>query len=162
MTKQEIFDMISPEEGMIKTAEDSSESFMFKNGKWEQIELNSQPFSMNLYDLNKSIMSQLDIIEEFGDKILLINEFKDNTNNQFYMLYGKEISYFTVFMTDFPEEDETIGEAAIDCLRSIGDITSVDLTQNHDAIECWVRDEQGLDTCLYLFPYDQGMIFVGG
>jgi hypothetical protein len=38
---------------------------------------------------------------------------------------------------------------------------AMDLTENEDAIEIWVNTEIG-PTCLYLFPYDNGLVKVGG
>ena len=73
------------------------------------------------------------------------------------MLYGKEISYFTLFklkqVDSFPHE-------AIDCLQNIGPIKAIDLTEDKDAIEAWVMADDEA-TCLYLFPYDMGVVVVG-
>ena len=52
------------------------------------------------------------------------------------------------------------GLTVIDCLKSIGPIKAIDLTELEDAVEIWVvsNDEP---TCLYLFPYDNGVVKVG-
>ena len=36
-----------------------------------------------------------------------------------------------------------------------------DETENKDAIEIWIQQDNGESTCLYLFPYDTGMVQVG-
>ena len=76
---------------------DTQKSMIYKKGKWEDIRMEGQGLNMNLYDFNKSIVAQLPDIEDFNEKIDLINEFYQVSNNQYYMLYGKEISYFTLF-----------------------------------------------------------------
>ena len=53
-----------------------------------------------------------------------------------------------------------LGAAAIECLNNIGSIKAIDLTEDKDAIEAWVMAEDEA-TCLYLFPYDMGVVVVG-
>ena len=52
------------------------------------------------------------------------------------------------------------GHEVIECLKNIGVIKAIDLTEENDAIEAWV-DNEGEATCLYLFPYDNGIVQVG-
>jgi hypothetical protein len=37
----------------------------------------------------------------------------------------------------------------------------MDLTAAGDAVEIWVQPENSEPTCLYLFPYDSGIVQVG-
>ena len=48
----------------------------------------------------------------------------------------------------------------IDCCKNVGIIKAMDLTESQDAIEIWVETSEG-PTCLYLFPYDNGVVQVG-
>ena len=76
------------------------------------------------------------------------------------MLYGKEISYFTLFQ--IVNNEISFGKEVIDCLNNIGQIKAIDMTENEDAVEIWVYlDEDENSTCLYLFPYDAGLVKVG-
>ena len=144
---------------------DTQKGMIYKKGKWEEIRMEGQGLNMNLYDLNKSIVAQLPDIENFNEKIDLINEFYQVSNNQYYMLYGKEISYFTLFaeQINFNGENlETLGDNVIDCLNAFKSVKSIDYTENKDAIEIWVSDEENNITCLYFFPYDNGVVnFIG-
>jgi hypothetical protein len=71
------------------------------------------------------------------------------------MLYGKEISYFTVFRV---KEHTYFSQEVIDVIKHIGSsVKAIDLTEAKDAIEVWVMYE-GEPTCLYLFPYDNGIV----
>jgi hypothetical protein len=99
---------------------------------------------------------QLADLDEAGRQtaITLINNYVKF--DKFFMLLGKEIGYYTVFMRE-PIANETIGEAVIDCLNSIGTIKSIDKLENNDAIEIWVVKENE-PTVLYFFPYNEGVI----
>jgi hypothetical protein len=119
--------------------------------------------NIELYELNRSIIEQQGALgeENIADKCILINNFATNTNNKFYMLYGREINYFTVFALarDKDWELETLALGVMECLVNIGNIYSIEVTAEKDAIEIWVKDNtQDLLTCMYLFPYDNGIV----
>lgn len=114
---------------------------------------------MGLYDMNKQIIEQLPTLTDFEQHIKDINAFVRNNNSIHFLLYGKEISYFTLFQRS-AYETEDFGKAVIECLTNVGEIKAIDLTENADAFEIWViYDSQA--TCLYLFPYDSGIVKVG-
>jgi hypothetical protein len=74
------------------------------------------------------------------------------------MLYGKEISYFTVFKI---KEHCAFAHEVIDVIKNVGSsVKAIDLTEAADAIEVWVMYNNE-PTCLYLFPYDMGLVIVG-
>lgn len=126
---------------------------------WKEIKTENSGINMGLYDMNKQIISQLPKLTEaeLFDRDLLINTLHAKFNNEFYMLYGKEISYFTLFRIF---DSIRFGNEVIDCLNNVGDIKAIDFTEAQDAIEIWIQDEDG-PTCLYLFPYDSGVVQVG-
>lgn len=124
--------------------------------------------SVNLYDLNKSIVSQLDetiSTEDFYKKIIAMYK---NTKNNYYFLYSKEISYFTLFSfkEDKDEYDGNFGEIVLSCFPSIfgktWSIVSAELVSEDQAIEIWIKDSKQEAFVFYLFPYDGGVIPVGG
>jgi hypothetical protein len=113
---------------------------------------------LGLYDLNKQIISQLPALVDFSNAIINIRKLHEKYWNKYYMMYGKEISYFTLFevcgLNDF-------GQDIIDCCVNVGTVKSMDMTETEDAIEIWVQPEEAEPTCLYLFPYDSGIVEVG-
>ena len=117
--------------------------------------------NIELYELNRSIIEQqgtLDV-DILAEKFKLIDTFAADTKNDFYMLYGREINYFTVFAKHKRWELETLALAVAECLVNIGSVYSIELTAEKDAIEIWVKDiHQDLLTCMYLFPYDGGIV----
>lgn len=117
--------------------------------------------NIELYELNRSIIEQQGALDAdaLTEKFELINTFATNTKNDFYMLYGREINYFTVFTKHEKWELETLALAVTECLANIGSVYSIELTAEKDAVEIWVKDiHQDLLTCMYLFPYDGGIV----
>jgi hypothetical protein len=47
----------------------------------------------------------------------------------------------------------------MECLINVGPVYSIGLTADKGAIEIWVKDtEKDVLTCMYLFPYDNGIV----
>lgn len=148
----------TPDEGEIIQNPDG-EYLIWKDGNWNKINVEGSNISMGLYDMNKQIISQLPTLttDDLLEKLPLVEELHNKYNNEYYMLYGKEISYFTLFKL---KQVESFPHEAIDCLQNIGPIKAIDLTEDKDAIEAWVMADDEA-TCLYLFPYDMGVVVVG-
>ena len=148
----------TPDEGeIIQTPE--GDYLIWQDGNWNKINVEGSNISMGLYDMNKQIIAQLPTLttDDLLEKLPLVEELHDKYNNEYYMLYGKEISYFTLFKL---KQVESFPHEAIDCLQNIGPIKAIDLTEDKDAIEAWVMADDEA-TCLYLFPYDMGVVVVG-
>lgn len=146
----------TPDEGeIIQTPE--GKFMIWHDNTWNEVKIDGGGINMGLYDMNKQIISQLPCMEDFSKALEDIRTLHETYWNKYYMMYGKEISYFTLFeiigYNDF-------GNNVIDCCTNIGPIKAMDLTEAGDAIEIWVEVEDG-PTCLYLFPYDSGIVRVG-
>ena len=76
------------------------------------------------------------------------------------MLYAKDISYFTIFHIEKYGEFMNLGDGAVECLRNVGDVKSIDYTEAKDAIEIWIQQENNEPICAYLFPYDSGIVTI--
>lgn len=126
--------------------------------------------NISLYELNRSIIKQQGPLEEKDIKLKMnmLKEFS-NTFGKYSLLYGREINYFTLFVKDENWELESLDLGVIECLNNIGTIYSIEYTKEKDAIEIWVEVEinpdteksEKLVTCMYLFPYDAGIVKVG-
>ena len=126
--------------------------------------------SISLYELNRSMIKQQGPLEEKDIKLKMniLKEFS-NTFEKYSLLYGREINYFTLFVKDENWELESLDLGVIECLNNIGTIYSIEYTKEKDAIEIWVEVEinpgteenKKLVTCMYLFPYDTGIVKVG-
>lgn len=168
VNSQEQFSSLTPEPGMLVNYQDKL--YLYNQG-WQVIsgtveeddQAQTAVLSVNLYDLNKNIISQLEDIKDFSEAIALLNSYNQNFQNDFYMLFGYDLKYFTVF-TSYVEDldNKTFGENVISCLLNITPhIKSVDYNQDKDAIEIWVEHKDELFV-LYLFPYDNGVVPIGG
>lgn len=147
----------TPEDGeIIQNLE--GDYLIWKDGAWNKINYEGSDINLSLYDINKQIISQLPPLEDIDAACKAVNNLYEKTKNEFYMLYGKEISYFTLFRMDKPE---WFFEELSLCLHSIGVIKAMDLTEDESAVEIWVVDDNNEATCLYLFPYDDGLVKVG-
>ena len=164
LNKDILFQLPRPHLGQVAYAADTNETYIYGQDGWQllsnNVKLEGQGLQMNLYDLNCSIMEQLPTITDFTNAINVINDYKASIFNYHYMLYGKDISYFTVFEVHDKGECDSLGHGVIECLTSVGDIKAVDLTEAKDAVEIWVVTPEGKTTCLYLFPYDSGIVTV--
>ena len=150
-----------PQDGeiVINTVDDGY--YIYKDGNWMKINVENSGLNLGLYDLNKQIIAQLPILsdEELSNKKTVINQLHEKFNNEYYMLYGKEISYFTLFKI---ANSKFFGDEVIECLNNVGDVKCIDMTEPGDAIEIWIQSDMQEVTCLYLFPYDTGLVVVGG
>lgn len=116
--------------------------------------------TLSLYDLNKQLIGQLPNLtpEEIKQKILLIKEFKNIREAEFYMLLSNEIRYYTLFHIDFNTINTySFEEEVIACLEELGYIKSIELNAD-GVIEIWVTQDSENTIVLYLFPYDEGVI----
>ncbi len=160
-TKDKIKELPSPQIGDTARVTEPEGWYLYTQNGWtDMTNAMATNINMNLYDMNKQIVVQLPNLTDTADSIAAIDAFVADTHNTHYMLYGKEISYFTIFQRCFGLT-ETVGEAVVDCLKNVGVLKSIDITPDKDAFEIWVVvDDEA--TCLYLFPYDSGIVQVGG
>ena len=135
----------------------NGEYLIWKDGVWNKINIEDSGLEIGLYDLNKQIIAQLPDFTDWDSSADLIEVFHNTWNNEYYMLYGKEISYFTLFKIN----DETaLPSILLECINNVGVVKAIDLTEAKDALEIWVISNNE-PTCLYFFPYDMGLVYVG-
>ena len=117
-----------------------------------------------LYDVNKNLILQNEKPLDEGQlnsKIIIIKDFIDKMNNNYYMLLCNERKDYTVF--DFsgwklPNKYLDCANCLVnECLKNRGEIRGIDITQDKQAIEIWlVIDNEAY--CYYFFPYDKAII----
>ena len=115
---------------------------------------------MNLYDMNKQIISQMPVLEgEAVDKaITTIKNYMVTMGHAFYMLLCRDINYYTLFhIVDYISEPAAAYEAFA-CAGDLGAVKSVELTEDGTAVEIWFQAEGEEPMAMYLFGYDGGVI----
>lgn len=123
------------------------------------VTIDSDGVKINLYELNKQIVSQLPAMSEEDIEVKL-KEIAENITKKYYFLYFRELNYFTLFEK---EEgcDEPINESLKDCLKEVStDIRSIDRVEDSDAWEIWVKYLDDV-TVGYLFDYSNGVVYYG-
>jgi hypothetical protein len=154
-------------EGTTVYLEDIKEGVRYINGEWvadETMETKANgDITMSLYEMNRQLINQLpDYNEEaWGGAEEILKEYLEKHPNSYYMMYGRELNYFTVFHKENGAEFTNLFGAVKACLDSVGGVRSFDF-DGEAAIEIWVKPEVASTvTCLYLFPYDDGVVTFG-
>lgn len=148
----------TPIDGEVVKDSESGKYYIWQNGEWNRVTINGGNINMTQYDLSKSVVSQLPELDP-STKVSLINGYIDETENVFYMLYGKEINYFTILFLNKRShlEAEDPGEVVIECLSNIGKIRAIELDEDQNVLEMWVMSNEE-PTCIYMYGYDSGMV----
>lgn len=119
---------------------------------------------MTLYDLNKSVISKEPLFdwnnkEEVEKLKETVNSWynKINQDNKYFLLYGREIHYFTLIHKI--TEDGDLFNNLKEMLEVFSNLISIDVadTDKENKLEIWVRTEFEKAELLYLFPYDEGL-----
>lgn len=122
---------------------------------------------ITIFEMNKNIVSkepEFDFADAEAAEALTQNILKwfnqDCPPNTYYLLYGRDIHYVTLFKTP---DGEATPLSAIELLRTIaevGHLISMDFNTETGApcIEIWVRTDKSKAELLYLMPYDAGLI----
>lgn len=114
---------------------------------------------MNMYDLNKQLISQLASLDkaQMLDAKNIINDYAKNIGNKYYMLLCRDINYYTLFDIDLDNMGlENFGEVVLECATDIGAIKSANEAEG--AIEIWVHSAEQEPLAMYLFAYDTGVV----
>lgn len=159
---EKLTDIAEPYHGQTVWCSDEDKCYRYDAVEgWQEVSEDGETtIGMNMYSINKQIISQLPAINEadmIAVKREIIRKYCDEMKAEYYMLLCRDINYYTVFRIDLKLADETIEDAIIDCANYIGTIKSVGLTEDEQAIELWMTHED--DTYVaYFFPYDEGVI----
>lgn len=115
---------------------------------------------MNMYEMNKQLMSQFANLSDEdleNSRELIRNYFKEQAN-EYYMLLCKDISYYTLFHINDKITEPAAADEVIECIKCIGTVKAIDLTEGESAIEIWVQEDGKDPMVMYLFTYDTGVI----
>lgn len=149
------------QDGEVAFCEDEQQYMIYKGDTWMPIEgtMTDSGLQLNFYDFNKQIISQLPPFDETR-----INDAKDTlaawAKSPIYMLYGREINYFTLFQEQDEPEFNTLFDALFECLLVISDKIFAFDVLDENTIEIWIEYE-GETTVLYLFDYKEGVVTYG-
>lgn len=147
------------EKGEIVFVTDKNQCMMYDGEQWVEIqeEMKVQGTSnieLTTYDLNKQIISQMSILEDWTESEKVLNTFAEKSVHGDYLLLCKDISYYTIFQksNDIFAHFSSFGEAVLTCASDIGDIIAVDYMDATNTVEIWVRKKESNENlCMVLF-----------
>lgn len=127
---------------------------------------------MTIFEMNKSIISKEPLFDWTDEPTVNKLEkrvrdwFNEDTNSQYYLLYGRDIHYVSLFNIKqrADNKEHTVGTYTTQEIRkvlgAVGDIISFDFntTTGETCIEIWIRTADSRAELLYMFPYDNGLI----
>lgn len=131
--------------------------------EWVPINIENKGFEINLYDLNKNIINQLNplTIDEINSKANLFENYFDKVENTYHMLLCKDFNYYTIFSFSVMPEFSSFVEAVIAIITELGEVYSIEMNKD-DALEIWIKPtEEENPYAFYLFPYDSGVVYYG-
>lgn len=129
----------------------------------------------SVYEMNQTMTAKeplLDFTDD--DKVGDIEDdlvtFIDATENDVYLMYSRDLHYFTLLHTVSPEifGEDVLGTIR-ECIEHTWDIVSIDVDMSEEEgmphVEIWIRDRKATTTenalanhMLYILPFDQQVI----
>jgi len=114
---------------------------------------------ISIYDINKMISQEEPNMDISDTEVAArFEKWLKETNNKYYLLYGRAIHYVTLIdMEEYGYNGSIITQLAA-LIQEIGDIISIDFdtVENEKCIEIWIRID-GSAELLYLICYDKGI-----
>lgn len=155
--------IVNPTPGDVILVEDTGTYWMYSD-EWSEVqgEVNEEGLAMSLYELNRSIIEGLPVMN--ADQLAvardLIKEYQAKASAKYYALVGREYNYYTMFQVHSDPEVENLAEGVMECLSHVGEIVAINTTEDENAIESWIRVGEDIHYLL-LFPYDGGVVTIG-
>ena len=90
---------------------------------------------------------------------VLLNSWDEFQHHEFYMLYARELDYFTLLHRVPADGSRCLGKEVLDLINDLGNLIYVeDFTEEDDRIIFWITTDTGLVTEAYLFDYTKGVV----
>lgn len=162
---EKLEDILEPYHGQTVWCSDEDKVYRFDAVEgWQEVPEDgaNTKLNMNVYEMNKQIIGQLEILDETAmkEKGKVVRDFVSSWGHKYYMLLCRELNYYTLFNINLKDADETVEDVLFECAEVIGDIKSVEAVDDNCAVEIWVTNDN--DTyVMYFFPYDNGVVVCG-
>jgi hypothetical protein len=113
---------------------------------------------MSIYDMTKAISSREELFnwedKEAVDKLIVrYLEWKKDIPDKYFLLFGIDIGYVTLFK----ETDGGLFNGIKEAVQSIGELISLDFEDEKKQIEVWIRTAKDPAALLYLTAFDTGL-----
>lgn len=162
--KTELFALQNHIPGEVAYCIETKEVFIWDEDKgWTLIDVENKGLELNLYDLNKNIISQLNPLttDEINLKTPLFESYFAKVENTYHMLLCKDFNYYTIFAFSVMPEFSNFAEAVITIITELGEVYSIEMNED-GVLEIWIKPAgEESPYAFYLFPYDAGVIYYG-
>lgn len=150
--------------GEVAYVQDIEKYYIYTEGGWvlwnPSIAPTDSDIQMSLYEMNKQLIAQLPTLEgiKLDEARLTLSHYVNGLehSDEYYMLLCYDLRYFTMFARD-QKYEENIVDAIMDCLSYVGEIKSVEESEDGQAIEIWIVSE-GEAYVMYFFDYGRGVV----
>ena len=161
--EKENLNTLEAEIGEIAYSKEEQKFYVYTGNRiWTEIKIDKDTgLKLNLYDLNKSIISQLKPLEkaEIFGKAQSIRDLRHNSKNKHYMLLCRDYNYYTIFVEKENDEFYNLSDAVLTVAFELGKVYSIEKTED-GAIEFWIKPTGEEEPyAFYLFPYDAGVVY---
>ena len=156
--------LMNHSEGETVYCEEEKQCYVWTNGEYQPVESQidgAGEIKVNYRDL---VISAISAFKPFDDEQIkkyqvLLNAWDEIQAKDFYMLYARELDYFTLFHRVSNEGNRCIGKEVFECLSDLGSVVYVeDFTEDEYNIIFWVKTSEGKLTEVYLFDYTRGVV----
>ena len=156
--------LMNHSEGETVYCEEEKQCYVWTNGEYQPVESQidgAGEIKVNYRDLVISAISAFEPIDDEQTKKyqVLLNAWDEIQAKDFYMLYARELDYFTLFHRVIDEGTKCIGKEVFECLSDLGSVVYIeDFTEDEYYIIFWVKTPEGKLTEVYLFDYTKGVV----
>ena len=162
--ESELFAIQNHESGEMALCTDTNKVYMWdEEHGWSLMTIDNKGFELNLYDLNKNIISQLNPLtpNEISNKMSLINQYYEKADNLFHMLLCRDFNYYTIFSYDSMLMFPDFAGAVCTIITELGEVYSIEINED-GVLEIWIKPTgEESPYAFYLFPYDAGVVHYG-
>ena len=162
--KIELFAIQNHEPGEMVLCKDTNEIYIWdEDHGWSLMAVDGKGFEMNLYDLNKNVINQLDPLTpgEITMKMSLFKDYYDKADNLYHMLLCRDFNYYTIFNYNSMPNTPDFSSMICTVITELGEVYSIELLED-GAMEIWIRPTgEESPYAFYLFPYDAGVVYYG-
>lgn len=148
------------EENEIAWIEDIKEYRIWHDGQWVVLNPETSGVGLSLYEVNKQVIAQMPTLSgtDLEEARLTLSHYVNGLDHSddYYMLLCYDLRYFTMFARD-QKYEENIVDAIMDCLSYVGEIKSVEESEDGQAVEIWIVSE-GEAYVMYFFDYGRGVV----
>lgn len=146
--------------GELAETSDDNKKWVYDSEAQEWKEYEAAGVQMSLYDMNKQLIAQLPPMEGIDKQKEILANFYTGFADKHFMLLCRELNYFTLFEWEPEAENaDKFENLVLECVHDIGIIHDMQYVNDSTAVEIWVMTPAEEMVCMYLFPYDAGVVY---